>query len=108
MIIPIIVGPTAVGKTSLSIELAKKINGEIISVDSMQIYKMMDIGTAKIKKEEMKGIPHHMIDILNPNERYTVVEFRKKAKEIIEEIISRGKTPILVRRNRAICKFINT
>lgn len=92
----VIAGPTASGKTALSIELAKKINGEIISCDSMQIYKEMDIGTAKVTKEEMQGIKHYLIDIISPNERYTVSDFKKDACFAIEEILSKGKTPIIV------------
>ena len=92
----ILTGPTAVGKTDLSIRLAKETNGEIISADSMQVYRTMDIGTAKIKKEEMSGIPHHLIDILNPDEEFNVVLFKKYAKEAIEDITRRGKTPIIV------------
>ena len=88
-------GPTAVGKTSLSIELAKNINGEIVSTDSMQIYKTMDIGSAKISPKEMKGIPHHMIDIINPDTPYSVAQYKEDAKIIIEEILRRGKVPIL-------------
>lgn len=94
--IPIIVGPTGTGKTKISIELAKKINGEIISADSMQIYKDMNIGTAKVKKEEMCGIPHHMIDIIDPNENYSAAEFAKKTESLIEDILKRNKTPIIV------------
>lgn len=96
MIIPVIVGPTAVGKTSLSVELAKKIDGEIISIDSMQIYKYMDIGTAKITKKEMQQIPHHMIDIKMPHERFSVAEYVKSVKQIIQEIIEKGKRPIII------------
>lgn len=92
----ILTGPTAVGKTDLSIRLAKETNGEIISADSMQVYRTMDIGTAKIKKEEMSGIPHHLIDILNPDEEFNVVLFKQYAKEAIEDITGRGKTPIIV------------
>lgn len=92
----IICGPTASGKTSLSIELAKKINGEIISSDSMQIYKNMDIGTAKPSKEEMEGIPHHLQDFVEPNQRYSVAEFKKDAEAAIEFILAKGKTPIIV------------
>ncbi|MDO4605186.1 MAG: tRNA (adenosine(37)-N6)-dimethylallyltransferase MiaA [Helcococcus sp.] len=92
----IIAGPTAVGKTSLSINLAKKLNTEIISADSMQIYKGMDIGTAKVTKEEMNGIKHHMIDILNPNDNYSVQEFQNSALELITKIHSKGKIPIIV------------
>ncbi|MFQ9977074.1 tRNA (adenosine(37)-N6)-dimethylallyltransferase MiaA [Clostridium cadaveris] len=89
-------GPTAVGKTSLSIELAHKLNGEIISCDSMQIYKYMDIGSAKITSEEMDGIPHHMIDIIEPNESFTVADFKERASKLINDIKSRGKLPMLV------------
>ncbi len=96
MIIPIIGGPTAVGKTSLSVKLAKAINGEIISADSMQIYKFMDIGTAKVTEEESEGILHYLIDIREPQEKYSVAEFSNDARKIIKDIMSRGKTPIIV------------
>ena len=92
----VICGPTASGKTGLSIELAKKIDGEIISADSMQIYKKMDIGTAKVSKEEMQGIKHYLIDIVSPNERYSVADFKKDAEKAIEEVLSKNKVPILV------------
>lgn len=92
----VIVGPTASGKTALSIELAKKINGEIVSCDSMQIYKDMDIGSAKPTKEEMQGIKHYMIDIASPEERFSVAEYKRKAEIAIEEIIQKGKTPIVI------------
>ena len=92
----VIVGPTASGKTSLSIELAKKINGEIISSDSMQIYKDMDIGTAKVTKEEMQGIKHYLVDFISPDTRYTVSDFKKDSENAIKEIIEKGKTPIIV------------
>lgn len=92
----VICGPTASGKTALSIELAKKINGEIISADSMQIYKYMDIGTAKPSKEEMQGIKHYLLDFVEPNQRYSVAEFKKDAEAAIEEILAKGKTPIVV------------
>ena len=92
----VICGPTASGKTALSIELAKKINGEIVSCDSMQIYKEMDIGTAKPTKEEMQGIKHYMIDIISPDERYSVADYKKDAKNAIREIIAKGKVPIVV------------
>ena len=88
----ILTGPTAVGKTKLSIELAKAIGGEIISADSMQIYKGMDIGSAKIKKEEMQGIPHYLIDVLMPDEEFHVVKFQQMAKEAIQEIYAKGKS----------------
>ena len=92
----VICGPTASGKTALSIELAKKINGEIISCDSMQIYKYMDIGTAKPTLEEQKEVKHHLIDFVEPNQRYSVAEYKKDAEKSIEEILSKGKTPIIV------------
>ncbi len=92
----VIIGPTAVGKTKLSIELAKKFNGEIISGDSMQIYKGMDIGTAKIKKEEMEGITHHLIDIKQPEEPFSVAEFQEMVREKISDITIRGKLPMIV------------
>ncbi|HAX73421.1 MAG TPA: tRNA (adenosine(37)-N6)-dimethylallyltransferase MiaA, partial [Firmicutes bacterium] len=91
-----IVGPTAVGKTKLSIELAKQLNGEIISSDSMQIYRGMDIGTAKASVTERQGIPHHLLDEKNPDETYSVAEFQKTVRAKIEEIKSRGKLPIMV------------
>ena len=91
----VLAGPTAVGKTELSIKLAKELNGEIISTDSMQIYKYMDIGSAKITKEEMDGVPHHMIDIVLPNQEFSVAEYKQMAKKCIDDIISRGKLPIL-------------
>lgn len=92
----VLVGPTAVGKTEFSIELAKQFNGEIISGDSMQVYRHMDIGTAKISSDEMEGIPHHMIDILNPDEAFSAYEFKSRAEKLITEITERGKTPIIV------------
>lgn len=91
----VLAGPTAVGKTELSIKLAKELNGEIISTDSMQIYKHMDIGSAKITPEEMDGVPHHMIDIVEPSQEFSVAEFKQMAEKCIEDIISRGKLPIL-------------
>lgn len=92
----VIVGPTASGKSKLSLELAKKINGEIVSADSMQIYKDMNIGTAKESNENMKKIKHYMIDIISPEERYSVSNFKKDAETAIEEILNKGKTPIVV------------
>lgn len=92
----ILTGPTAVGKTALSVELAKKIGGEIISADSMQVYRHMDIGSAKIRKEEMDGVPHHLIDILEPDEEFHVALFQKLAKEAMEQIRLRGHIPIVV------------
>lgn len=92
----VICGPTASGKTALSIELAKKINGEIVSADSMQIYKDMDIGTAKPSIEEMQYIKHYLLDFVSPDERYSVAQYKKDAKNAIKEIIAKGKTPIIV------------
>lgn len=91
----VLVGPTAVGKTYISVELAKKLNTEIISADSMQIYKGMDVGTAKITKEEMQGIKHHMIDILEPDKVYSVSDFKCTSEKIIDRIISENKIPII-------------
>ena len=92
----VICGPTASGKTKLSIEIAKKINGEIVSADSMQIYKDMTIGTAKPTPEEMQGIKHYLIDFVLPNQRYSVADYNKDALKAIDEIIKKGKTPIVV------------
>ena len=92
----VLTGPTAVGKTSLSISLAKAVNGEIISADSMQVYKKMDIGSAKIRSEEMQGIPHYLVDVLEPEEEFHIVKFQQMAKKAMEDIYSRGKIPILV------------
>lgn len=91
----VLAGPTAVGKTALSIELAKKLNGEIISTDSMQIYKYMDIGSAKITTEEMDGIKHHMIDVTTPDKPFSVVDFKNMAQPIIDDLLSKDKLPIL-------------
>ena len=92
----ILTGATAVGKTALSIALAKAIQGEIISTDSMQVYRGMDIGSAKITAEEMQGVPHHLIDILDPKEEFNVVTFQQKAKDAMEGIYERGHIPIVV------------
>lgn len=92
----ILTGPTAVGKTKASIGLAKAIGGEIISADSMQVYKQMDIGSAKIKPSEMEGIPHYLVDILEPDEEFHVVLFQQMAKQAIQKIYEKGKIPILV------------
>ena len=96
--IPLIVvaGPTASGKTSLGIAICKKFGGEVISADSMQVYKGMDIATAKPTKEEMGDIPHHLIDIIEPEDAFSVAEFKKAAEEKISEIISKGKIPVIV------------
>ena len=92
----LIVGPTASGKTALGIELAKKFNGEIVSCDSMQIYKDMDIGSAKPTEEEKQGIKHYMIDVVDPSSRYSVAEYKANAEDAIKEIIQKGKVPIIV------------
>lgn len=91
----VLTGPTAVGKTSLSIRLAHEINAEIISADSMQVYRRMDIGTAKIREEEMKGVLHHMIDILEPKEEFNVTMFVSMAAELVKNITSRGHIPLI-------------
>lgn len=91
----IITGPTAVGKTDLSLDLARAVQGEIISADSMQVYKHMDIGSAKIMPEEMQGIPHHLIDVIEPEEEFHVVKFQEMAKEAMEGIYARGHIPVI-------------
>ena len=92
----VICGPTASGKTSLSIKLAEQINGEIISADSMQIYKNMDIGTAKPTEKERNGIKHYLLDFVSPDEIYSVAQYKKDAKKAVEKILEKGKTPIIV------------
>ena len=92
----ILTGPTAVGKTKASISLAKAIGGEIISADSMQVYKEMDIGSAKIRPEEMDGIPHYLVDVLEPDEEFHVVRFQQMAKEAMAKIYANGHIPIIV------------
>lgn len=92
----VIVGPTSVGKTKMGVELAKKLNGEVISGDSMQIYKHMDIGTAKVSQDEMNGIVHHCINIREPNETYSVKDFQETVRSKIKEITTRDKMPIIV------------
>ena len=92
----ILTGPTAVGKTKASIGLAKAIGGEIISADSMQVYKKMDIGSAKIRDDEMEGVNHYLIDVLDPAEEFNVVLFQKMAKQAMEEIYANGHIPIVV------------
>ena len=92
----VLTGPTAAGKTHLSIALAKAVNGEIISADSMQVYKYMDIGSAKIRPEEMDGVPHYLVDELLPEEEFHIVKFQQMAKAAMEEIYAKGKVPILV------------
>ena len=94
--IVVILGPTATGKSDFAVELAKKINGEIISADSRQVYIGLDIGSGKITKKEMKGVPHHLLDVTNPKKVFSVADYKKLADKKIEEIISRGKIPIIV------------
>ena len=96
-----IVGPTGVGKTQLSIELAKKLDGEVINCDSTQVYKGLAIATAKVTEEEMEEIPHHLLSFQELEEDYTVYDFQKDARACIEDILKRGKTPILVEIGRA-------
>ena len=92
----VLTGPTAVGKTALSIALAKQVGCEIISADSMQVYKYMDIGSAKIMPEEMEGVPHYLVDVLKPEEEFHVVRFQQMAKEAMKKIYAHGKIPLLV------------
>lgn len=92
----VIVGPTASGKSDLAVSVARKIDGEIISADSRQVYRGMDIGTGKITKKEMRGVPHHLLDVVSPKSEFNVSHFKKLAAKKIKEIISRGKVPILV------------
>ena len=98
----VIAGPTASGKTKLGVELAKKVNGEIVSADSMQIYKEMNIGTAKPTTVEMQGIQHYLIDFVEPNKRYSVADYKKDAKNAIKEIILKRKNANMCRRNRTL------
>ena len=91
----ILTGPTAVGKTELSIRLAKSVNGEIISADSMQVYRYMDVGTAKITAEEMQGVPHHLIDVLEPSEDFNVFLFKEMAEKALDNIYKKGKIPVV-------------
>lgn len=91
-----VVGPTASGKTALGVWLAKHYNGEVVSCDSMQIYRRMDIGTAKPTREEMDGVPHHMIDVADPEEDYSVERYRREAVPVVDDILARGKLPIIV------------
>ena len=92
----VITGPTAIGKTKLSIELAKRYNGEIINADAVQVYKGLDIGSAKVTEEEKEGIPHHLFDIKEVDEEYTIYHYQKDCRKLIKEVKGRGKTPILV------------
>src|SRR5699024_12688452 len=98
----VIAGPTGVGKTQLSIDLAKEFNGEIINGDSLQVYKHLDIGTGKITASEMEGVPHHMLDILEVSEPYNASEFKHEATKIIKDIHQRGKLPIIRSEERRV------
>ena len=91
-----VIGPTAVGKSKLGIEIAKRFNGEVISMDSMQVYKSLDILTNKVTKEETEGIPHHMLSMVEPTDQFDVTQFVTKCDELVENIQSRGKLPIIV------------
>ncbi len=91
----VLTGPTAVGKTALSIRLAKAIGGEIVSADSMQVYRHMDIGSAKVTPGEMDGVPHYLIDVLDPRDSFNVVTFQQMAKEALREIYSHGRIPVI-------------
>ena len=91
-----IVGPTGVGKTKMSIELAKRLNGEVINADSTQVYKGLDVATAKVTEEEKENIPHHLFDIKEIDEDYTVFDYQKDARKKIDELLEQNKTPILV------------
>ncbi|MCR5302772.1 MAG: tRNA (adenosine(37)-N6)-dimethylallyltransferase MiaA [Lachnospiraceae bacterium] len=92
----ILAGPTAVGKSALAVDIASKINGSVISADSMQVYRGMDIGTAKITKDEMRSVPHYLIDILDPEDDFNIVTFQEKAKEAIKQITASGRIPMIV------------
>jgi len=92
----VILGPTSVGKSDFAVKIAKKINGEIISADSRQVYTGLDIGTGKIKKKEMDGIPHHLISIISPKKDFSVVQYKKLASNSIQKILDKGKVPIIV------------
>ena len=98
----VLTGPTAVGKTSLSISLAKAVNGEIISADSMQVYKKMDIGSAKIRPEEMQGVKHYLVDVLEPEEEFHIVKFQQMAKEAMEEMVRLYLHIMKNRKNRQV------
>ena len=91
----IVAGPTATGKSDSAVELALRMNGEVISADSMQVYRGMDIGSAKVTVEEMRGVPHHLIDCADPSENWNVVRFQKEARRAVQDIASRGRLPIL-------------
>jgi len=93
--VAVVTGPTATGKTKLGVELAKALNGEVVGADSMQIYKGMDIGTAKPTQEEMQGIPHHMVGIVSPEEEYSVSRYVAEASKAVDDILARGKLPII-------------
>ncbi|MDQ5922807.1 MAG: tRNA dimethylallyltransferase [Patescibacteria group bacterium] len=91
----VILGPTATGKSNLAVKLAKKLNGEIISADSRQVYKILDIGTGKITKKEMRGVPHHLLDVVNPKTKFSVIKYQTLANKALEQILKKGRTPII-------------
>src|SRR4030042_5168112 len=91
----VILGPTASGKSDLAVKIAKKFKGEVVSADSRQVYKGMDIGTGKITKKETKGIPHHLLDVASPKRRFTVAQYKKLAEKAIKKILAKGKIPII-------------
>ncbi len=91
----VILGPTATGKSNLAVKLAKKLNGEIISADSRQVYKTLDIGTGKITKKEMRGVPHHLLDVVNPKTKFSVIKYQTLANKALEQILKKGRTPII-------------
>lgn len=91
----VILGPTATGKSNLAVKLAKKLNGEIISADSRQVYKTLDIGTGKITKKEMRGVPHHLLDVVNPKTKFSVIKYQTLTNKALEQILKKGRTPII-------------
>ncbi|MCL6627680.1 MAG: tRNA (adenosine(37)-N6)-dimethylallyltransferase MiaA, partial [Alicyclobacillus shizuokensis] len=91
-----IVGPTASGKSQLAVRVAREVGGEVVSADSMQVYRRMDIGTAKLTRDDMEGVPHHLIDVVNPEDRFTVAQWKKMAERAISEIVARRRLPLVV------------
>ena len=99
--IAVVCGPTACGKTALAVELALALGGEVVSADSMQVYRKLDIGTAKPTEEEKKGVPHHMLDVADPSEDYSVARYVAEAAPVVDDILMRGKLPIVTEIGRA-------